>query len=114
MKKLLEAFRFLPSPVFVRARPIILLLCCLISTVLVSPQSSAFAAGIEVLTPRQGDTIITRNPETHLILRRAEVGTPSVVAIKIADTVHGIRGSRIVTESSSDLDKFSGASPRSR
>lgn len=42
------------------------------------------------------------------------VGTPSVVAIKIADTVHGIRGSRIVTESSSDRDRFSGASPRSR
>ncbi len=42
------------------------------------------------------------------------VGTPSVVAMNIADTVHGMRGSKIVTESSRDRDRFSGASPLSR
>jgi hypothetical protein len=32
--------------------------------------------------------------------------------MKIADTVHGMIGSVIVTESSMDRDRFSGARPR--
>jgi hypothetical protein len=42
------------------------------------------------------------------------VGTPRVVAIYNADTVQGMSGSTIVTESSSERDRFSGASPWSR
>lgn len=36
------------------------------------------------------------------------VGTPRVEALNMAETVQGINGSRIVTESSIDLDKLSG------
>ena len=42
------------------------------------------------------------------------VGTPRVLAIYTADTVHGSSGSTMVTESSSDRERFSGAKPRSR
>ena len=41
------------------------------------------------------------------------VETPSVPAMNTADTVHGIRGSVMVTESSSDRDRFTGARSRS-
>jgi predicted CXXCH cytochrome family protein len=63
-------------------RSLLLLLCCYTGVVLFAPQGLAFAAGIEIMTPQPGATIVARNPETHLVLRQAGADKSLDIRIK--------------------------------
>ncbi|MFC1843900.1 cytochrome c3 family protein [Thermodesulfobacteriota bacterium] len=46
------------------------------------PKSQVWAAGLEILTPLPGSTLIARNPETHLIIRQP-LGAENVSQVKV-------------------------------
>lgn len=60
------------------------LVCCACLALLIN-QSPVIAAQVEILTPRSGATVIARNPETHLVLRREATGKSGFVKVNTAD-----------------------------
>jgi predicted CXXCH cytochrome family protein len=51
-------------------------LLCTLGGLILAARSLVFAADMQILTPQPSSTIITREPETHLVLRKSGAVTP--------------------------------------
>jgi hypothetical protein len=47
----------------------------------------AFAAGVEILTPKPASTIFARNPATHLVLRQSADGGERRLKVKAGNVI---------------------------
>ena len=70
MIKLRPSLQFFARPGRVGFRTFVLLLFSLFGSGLVTPWAQVQAAGLELLVPSSGSTVVARNPVTHLILRQ--------------------------------------------
>jgi len=60
---------------------------CSLGVTIIPISNQAWAAEMELLTPRSGATVLARNPETHLILRWSGTGNSSRVRVEKSGTV---------------------------
>lgn len=66
---------------------VLILLVSLSGMELSASRCQLLAAGLELLFPRSGATLIARNPETHLVFRQSDFGAVSRVRVEKSGTI---------------------------